>query len=277
MHRSGTSMITRFLKNGNVFFGNTIDKNDESKFFQKINRWILYQAHSRWDLPDNFQYYNDKFINTITKSVQTRLTSIHLKEYLGLNNYLKYRNLNNLDFNWGWKDPRNSITLRVWKKFYPNAHIIHIYRNPIDVAQSLVTRENQIYEKLQKRSKLKEYLNAYFLLNVNMYGQSNRCRDFNQGLKLWEFYVSESLKADQLFSNVIHIKYEDFLDNPKKILEEMSKKLPIEYNSQLINEISKTIKSDRKYAFLNDTALVEIYQKNKKNNLISHLGYSNIV
>jgi len=41
---------------------------------------------------------------------------------------------------WGWKDPRNSVTLPFWADLIPNLRILVCLRNPIEVAQSLNAR-----------------------------------------------------------------------------------------------------------------------------------------
>ena len=41
---------------------------------------------------------------------------------------------------WGWKDPRNSLTLPFWTHLMPNLKVLIVLRNPLEVAQSLHTR-----------------------------------------------------------------------------------------------------------------------------------------
>jgi len=42
---------------------------------------------------------------------------------------------------WGWKDPRNSLTLPFWQLLLPEVRYVVCLRNPIDVAASLERRE----------------------------------------------------------------------------------------------------------------------------------------
>ncbi len=44
---------------------------------------------------------------------------------------------------WGWKDPRNTFTLPMWLKVFPNAKVIHVLRDKESVARSLMKR-NQV-------------------------------------------------------------------------------------------------------------------------------------
>jgi len=42
---------------------------------------------------------------------------------------------------WGWKDPRNSLTLPFWQSLVPAMRFVICVRNPLDVAASLKRRE----------------------------------------------------------------------------------------------------------------------------------------
>ena len=57
MHRSGTSMLTRFIQDLGVFMGKDLSENDESRFFMNLNRWILFQAGASWDVPEGHRSY----------------------------------------------------------------------------------------------------------------------------------------------------------------------------------------------------------------------------
>lgn len=61
------------------------------------------------------------------------------KLFLG-DKYSKYNNIKDLDIPWGWKDPKNSFTIDLWKEIFPNAKVLHIYRNPIDSISSFIEK-----------------------------------------------------------------------------------------------------------------------------------------
>jgi glycosyltransferase involved in cell wall biosynthesis len=42
---------------------------------------------------------------------------------------------------WGWKDPRNSLTLPFWRRLLPETRYVICVRNPVEVAQSLQRRD----------------------------------------------------------------------------------------------------------------------------------------
>jgi hypothetical protein len=277
MHRSGTSMLTRFIEESGVFMGNpkNMGQNEEAFFFQELNEWMLYQKGISWDNTSNESLKSEFTDSNITRVISNRLNSIHTYKFLGLKKFLKSKNLKNVDFSWGWKDPKNTLTLDIWKRIFPNAKIIHIHRNPIDVANSLFIREQKIENSFRNSLKLKR--KEFLLLKRPCYNQSVRVTFIEEGIKLWEEYVQLAHNAKSQFKNFHSISYEEFLDKPEETLEDLAEFLKIETDLELINSISSQIKPDRKYAFLNDNELINLYQKVKNKEIIKILNYSDIV
>ena len=52
MHRSGTSLLTRTLRELGFFMGADTGRNDESAYFNAINTWLFRQASATWDQPE---------------------------------------------------------------------------------------------------------------------------------------------------------------------------------------------------------------------------------
>lgn len=48
---------------------------------------------------------------------------------------------------WGWKDPRNSLTLPFWQRLLPPIRYVICIRNPLDVANSLQRRDGIAFEQ----------------------------------------------------------------------------------------------------------------------------------
>jgi glycosyltransferase involved in cell wall biosynthesis len=48
---------------------------------------------------------------------------------------------------WGWKDPRNSLTLPFWQRLVPDMRFVICLRNPVDVALSLQSRDGMALEE----------------------------------------------------------------------------------------------------------------------------------
>ena len=144
MRRSGTSIVTRLLQRVGLFVGRTSQSNDEAVFFLHLNKWILehcgrsseqptliHELLKDWELRSSVEEYRNFSLST-PQSVS----------YLGLRLYLKHRSIKNLDGPWGWKVPRNALTLPIWLSIFPDAKVVHIQRHGVDVAQSLAVRRN---------------------------------------------------------------------------------------------------------------------------------------
>ena len=274
MHRSGTSMLTRFINDLGVFMGTDKSENDESEFFQKLNRWLLFQVGAAWDLPEPTSNLDDNFVKNASKMTSNRLNSIWSFQYLGLKRYLVHRGIANISGHWGWKDPRNTLLLKVYKNIYPKAKIVHIYRNPIDVAVSLQTREHKKqFDSISKKNKLKIWLLKY----QRLLSHSFVVEDLKKGVDLWEFYTKKALAADSLFENTITIKYEDFLENPKQTLLDLTSFLELDVDMDLIDSVVEKVNANRRFAFIKDPSLVQFYQDIKERPLMKTLGYDNII
>ncbi|MBU3820656.1 sulfotransferase [Flavobacteriaceae bacterium XHP0103] len=275
MHRSGTSMLTSFIEEKGVFIGKKKAKvNKEAFFFQKINNWILYQLGSTWDSPEAVKYLDDSSLSIITPHVKMLLQSFWSINFLGLFKFLKYRGVININEVWGWKDPRTTLTLKVWKHIFPNAKIIHIYRNPIDVAQSLKVREEKY--RIKKKLSFFEKKRIYIMNFHRILFTSSKAINLEEGYNLWKFYVEEAFKADELFSNTIHIKYEDFLISPEIVLKNLSHFLEIKTDQHLISQIASKVDPNRGYAFKENISLMKFYNQIKDDELVKELGYNNL-
>jgi hypothetical protein len=277
MHRSGTSMLTRFLEESGVYLGNSLDINHESHYFIELNEWIFRQTNTTWDNPYNFQFVNESVLENIIRVCRYHMHSAKKVRYLGLRKAINYSSLKNLDFVWGWKDPRNSITLPIWKSIFPNAKVIHIYRNPIDVADSLKKREIQL--EMNFKQNLKTSIKEKILFSNNVgYSFSIRTTEIEEGVKIWKEYMGYIDKYVNRYNDVFNIQYENFLDNPTDILKNLSSYLNIELSDELIADIVKQADPTRKYGFTRDRTLKELYIKEYKHDIIlKKYGYGDII
>jgi len=274
MHRSGTSMLTRFISDLGVFMGKDVSENDESVFFQSLNKWLLYQAGASWDKPQTVDLLDQRFMEMSSEVIKRRAASVWNFKYMGFINFIKYRKIQNINRSWGWKDPRNTLLLPIYKEIFPNAKIVHIYRNPIDVALSLQTREFQ--NKTKKLLTIKERLKISLLYYERILNHSFVVENTTRGYKLWEYYTKKALEADNLFEETIHVKYEDFLSNPKKILYDISQFLEIEPNEKLMDSVVKKVNPNRAFAFKKDRESMSFYEGVKEEPLMTMLGYNDV-
>jgi predicted O-methyltransferase YrrM/glycosyltransferase involved in cell wall biosynthesis len=134
MHRSGTSMVVRILNILGLYLGKEEDMMEpasdnpegfwENNRFVNINDEILEIFGGAWDLvphfPPNWQQFSE--LESVKKDVDILLQDFIDKEH------------------WGWKDPRNSLTLPFWQQYFPNMRVIICLRHPLEVAYSLQKR-----------------------------------------------------------------------------------------------------------------------------------------
>jgi len=273
MHRSGTGILSQSLEKLGLFIGYKKEPNKEATFFLRLNEWMFKQANASWDNPYNFNFTNDFFKREIIKILKFHLGSYRRIKYLGLKNFLKYKDIRDLDFPWGWKDPRNTFTLDIWKEIFLSAKILHIYRNPIDVAESLRKRELEIQTR-HKRN-LKRIIKENLLIGKVNSQNSVRVLDIYEGIKLWQEYVERALFLTEKFKeNSFHIRYESFLENPEEILKDVIEFIGLDARGENISIIAANIKPERKYAFKGDEKLKDLYMQIKDSNyLIKKLGY----
>lgn len=136
MHRSGTSMIAKLLSLCGVYLGGEGDLMSPDNYnaagywenleFVEINSSLLSHFNGTWSLPP---------------APDISFDLIHIPESLTRKAQGLIRRFEGKSF-WGWKDPRNSITLPFWQQLIPNLKIIVCLRNPLEVAQSLSNRDN---------------------------------------------------------------------------------------------------------------------------------------
>ena len=135
MHRSGTSLVARLLNFAGVHLGPeselmaaTAANPDgywENIEFVKLNDQILAELGSRWDVPRPLPegWEADERMHPLRSRAQDLIERFTGHEP------------------WGWKDPRNSLTVPFWRQMIPGLKVVVCVRNPLEVAWSLRERE----------------------------------------------------------------------------------------------------------------------------------------
>ncbi len=134
MHRSGTSLIARLLNLCGVYLGQENELMPagpanpegywENIYFSRINDSILERLEAGWDWPPEVAkgWENDRRFEDLRLQAQELVARLNSH---GL---------------WGWKDPRNSVTLPFWQSIIPDLQVVLCVRNPLEVAESLSRR-----------------------------------------------------------------------------------------------------------------------------------------
>jgi hypothetical protein len=291
MHRSGTTLLSRVLQQCGLFMGNRQDAHGEAFFFLRLNEWFLSQAHCAWDNVSQFEALDPFTRQQLARVARRHLRGIRRIGYLGTGKFFRYPNIASLDIPWGWKDPRNTVTIDIWKELFPNARIIHVSRHPVDVAQSLRKREQQtqrmifgrhkrLHNALYFKTKLKweefrlssDGWYSYMPATPSLYPRS--VSRLHQGFRVWKDYVSRALDLDGAYpEQVLHIRFEDFLDQPSQGIRQICDFAGLSLDSRTEEEILGTLNPGRKFAFSNDPELVDFYRSIQSEPLLQKTGY----
>ncbi len=260
MHRSGTSMVSRLLEELGLFLGHKKQKDHEAIFFVGINDWLLNQSGGSWDHPQAFRYLlENEHIRSLAETYTKYIISTpQVAGYLGLSRYLKYRSLQKLDIPWGWKDPRSTFTLPFWLDLFPDAKVIHIYRNGIDVANSLKVREDKAFSRTSQPIN-DQYKKKLYMIRPKKGGfiHSVRCTSLDGGFSLWEEYLREARKhVNSLGERALEFRYEDFLDEPHSVLSSLVKFCDLSVNNSDVSKAVGRVKKSRAYAYKSNPELM---------------------
>jgi GT2 family glycosyltransferase/glycosyltransferase involved in cell wall biosynthesis len=181
-HRSGTSLVTRLLHCCGLELGPEsalmpaqADNPEgfwEHLGFVALNDELLSELGGAWDLPP-------KPDESFTAS---RLDPLRMKARLLIDGFASAQV-------WGWKDPRNSLTLPFWQELLGGLKTLIVVRNPLEVAHSMRERNGTSY---------------------------------SFGLRLWEIYnrrlVHAARKKDRLVTH-----YDSFFKNAESELRRIAR------------------------------------------------------
>ncbi|MDB5226605.1 MAG: hypothetical protein JWN78_798 [Bacteroidota bacterium] len=271
MHRSGTTMVTKMLENLGLFAGAEKEINNEALFFWEINNWIFELHTATAEKPYNLRYTNPSCRKTIIESLEYFVKSKKRTQYLG-KFASDFKNIKDVGFPYGWKDPKNTFTIEFWKEIFSDPKIIHIYRNPIDSVSSYIERDLELKNKFEWNWKKK--LKRDFLVSKNFH-ENFRITTIEAGYDLWEEYVSKALSLKNNF-NYMEVKYEDFLTKPVEHLRSLAMFAGLNPSEEELRNQVENIKRERAYAFLPNKEYYRIYEELKTKPLMQQLGYNNL-
>jgi hypothetical protein len=135
MHRSGTSCLAGSLQQHGVHLGKVFEQNPHNKKgnrenadIMKLNDDLLAANGGSWDRPPAIILWNEEHEKTRDTIIQ---------EFVNSGNQI-----------WGFKDPRNLITLEFWMDGLSNTDVrlVGSYRHPLLAAKSLNARNNMPME-----------------------------------------------------------------------------------------------------------------------------------
>src|SRR6516165_39889 len=139
MHRSGTSMLAHLLYECGLNLGapdelipgteHNPDGHWEHASFVRLNEELLNRHGGAWDQPPELapDWQHDDSGRAIHSAAEELIRRFAAGR------------------SWGWKDPRNCLTLPFWYELLPDLRVIACVRNPLDVASSLHKRGMSSY------------------------------------------------------------------------------------------------------------------------------------
>lgn len=204
MHRSGTSMVARLIFDCGVYPGAPEEllppqpDNPKGYFEHKgmlaLNEALLEHLGGAWDFPPEpaVGWESAAELEGLRKQAAELIAGFRGHEP------------------WGWKDPRNALTLPFWRSLIPDLKVVVCLRNPMEVAASL-----------QKR------------------GYSSR----RFSLRLWETYNRMLLRSVSPRRRIV-VRHDRVLANPEKELKRILRFLGLSVPHETVDRACESVDLD---------------------------------
>jgi hypothetical protein len=269
MHRSGTSMVVGMLHIMGVYMDPDMspdalsevvpgvrartDGYGEAVAFRLANEGVMRRSGSDWQHIDSFLEMRDdaRFtsgcIRQLTDATNGSLKLDFLDRYPGGTPNV-----------WGWKDPRNSLTLPYWLKIFPQARLLHVRRDAVAVVNSLMRRSTEkaaneaqappsIGERLRNAAANPTIISGAIRRRLGLSKPSGpMTRD--DWLRLADRYTGECLKHRDHSPGYLEISYEAILADPGSHATAISRFAEIDANAAQIRDAAAFVLVDRKKA-----------------------------
>jgi hypothetical protein len=270
MHRSGTRLLVEILDKLGVFMGADRQADAESVTFMRINEGILHQCGAFWSEPmaAHFVLAQPDFVHSLAASARQTLTA-QLSNYAGQSG-LRAGSTPEEVPPFGWKDPRNTFTLPIWKEIFPNSRIIHIVRHGVDVAASLARRHARALRSATGES----VPSALTVIQDHAFGVLSSRRGWTraEALTMWEQYVEKArLESAQLGDRALEVRFEDLLVQPDPVISAIAGFCRVPAPTQP-EPMLDSLKADRAFAFRRDPELVAFAETMR--DVLERYGYA---
>ena len=253
MHRSGTRLAVEILDKLGVFMGADRQADSESVAFMRINEGILHQCGAFWSEPMSAHFVLEQpgVVEQLAASAREALGA-QLETYAGPSGWHRKSSKEMPAF--GWKDPRNTFTLPVWKQVFPNLRTLHIVRHGVDVAASLARRHAQALRAATGEA----VPSALTVIRDHALGvlSSRRGWTLPEALTMWEQYVEKARQESAVLGErALEVRYEDLLLEPERVIPAIARFCrvagPVQHEAPLGG-----FEPSRAFAFRRDPELV---------------------
>jgi hypothetical protein len=257
------------MSSAGLYMGRRKDENAESLFFQELNISIFRFFNSSWHNTDFYPEFvsrlarSDELVQEIRNKLNYRFYHIHFGFLQAFSCYKKERKSPTC---WGWKDPRNTITLPLWLNIFPRARVLHVLRNGLDVAIS-------IHEREEKRNAFAEERGRLSLKEIPI--ELMEDTSLEACFKLWEDYVRIGCSyRDRLNSMYMEIRFEDLLSCPERALNDVMRFCDLNDEQTRINiEKSISLIDSRRTRRYDRAQYSDFYETIHMHPLLRALGY----
>ena len=270
MHRSGTSILADILQSSGLFLGDRqIPDLQESLLFVRINNEIFSQCFATWNNPFGIHLALNNPENTrgLAGFAMYNLNQNPIS-FLGEELSEKYAGIENADFVWGWKDPRNTFTLPVWQRIFPELKVIFIYRHGIDVAESFYQRHIYALSEIYPEKDV-----PALVVEEDEIGLSHARRGWTreEALTLWEEYMEKGMEYYHLNRDrFCLVQYESLMQRPQETIAPVLEFCGLD-EKKMPKDKLREINAGRCYAYLNNPELKQFAKE--KRHICQRFGY----
>lgn len=258
MHRSGTTLVAQMLQRMGVDMDAGDSATCESIAMRDLNIKLLRRANATWFAPAPVRsLLNDSAasrgeVDWLRPQVARRGTSTSP---------------------WGWKDPRTTLTLPLWSAIFPEARIVAVVRNGVDVAESLTHRERDIYRSLLW-NRLRRIAHAVYPWHWPEYKPAP-FDGLDDAFQLWAEYQAfwDAAVAAYSPSQCLSLRYEDVLSRPLEHLRGIARFLQLTISDGELQSIAGGVNGARRFAFRVDERLASFYESCRLHPAMVRYGY----
>jgi hypothetical protein len=246
MHRSGTSMIANALRQAGLDLGpesemvatrlGNSEGHWEHRRFVALNDELLARLGGWWAVPPPAEALG----RAATLSAQRAKARRLLGEFEGR-------------AWWGWKDPRNCLTLPFWLDLLPDLRVVVCLRHPLEVTRSLERRSGDVFRTNWPRvSASRAGTRLWRALDRATGGLGLRPRNFfpaEHWLALWETYnrcVLEFTRPGQRL--VTH--YDSYFTRPREEFARVLDFLGVEGPAEAAGRCSPVVSGGLRHEWL---------------------------
>ena len=217
MHRSGTRLLADILTRLGVFMGADRQGDSESVTFMRINEAIFHQCATFWSepLPVHIVLAQPEHVDRIAALAREALAAA-LADYVGASGWSPASPPEETP-PFGWKDPRSTFTLPVWRRVFPRLRTIHIVRHGVDVAASLARRHRQTCVAATGEP----VPSPLAVFEDHAFGvlSSRRGWTVAEAFAMWEQYVEKArLETAESADRALEVRFEELLDRPDRVV-----------------------------------------------------------